>query len=308
MAETLVIPNFSEVNLAEKSEITAAVIAGGSTFVVENAQGLATDDYILLGQKGSETAEIVQVQSISTKTVTITGIFSHNHPKTEPIQKLKANKIRVYRTANVDGTEPGYDDFTTLVDTATIDPDNVSTEIVDSSGGSDYWYLFVYYNSTALSETSKTNAIRVRGSSYGDYVSVERVRREAGFQNNPYVPDDKIKECVDDAQSEVKGALKMAGYTLPLTTVPPVVRRATMFMAAGYLLMSDFGLGAVGTSKEGATKLEMGRKMLKDFLDMKVELLDNQESGLDQNDNIGLGGYPNNDTDPEPMFTMQQEF
>ena len=249
MAELLRLDNFGPLNVVETTQLDADADAGQAVVTVKNSQGFATGDFFRIGD--GEQAEIKKVLSISGNNITADTNFSFKHLKYEKLIKLFGDQIRIFRASNIDGSIPADESFTELA-TISIEADQLFTDYLDATGGSDFWYKFVYRNSDNLNTTDLADSIAVRGGDFGHYVSVSEIRNEAGFTNNPDITDQMIADRREDAESEVKGALSVAGYNLPLTNpIPAVIKNATKLLAAGYLLLQDYGVTAEGSNKEG---------------------------------------------------------
>lgn len=75
--------------------------SGISTIIVANTDGFAVNDYILLGNIGSENTEIVQVATVTEATSTITLIAASRfaHSESTRVTKIGYNQVRFYWTA-----------------------------------------------------------------------------------------------------------------------------------------------------------------------------------------------------------------
>lgn len=294
MATTLSLLNFSTANIAETTQVSTDASAGAVSVVVKNANNLAIDDYVVIGLLGSELSELKRITGLSTQTLTVSAT-SFAHKANEPVSELRGNQIKVYRAANVDGTQPSDGSFS-LLTTVDIDVDQPFTIYTDSTGGSDYWYKQTYYHSVSTAETAIADSTAVRGGDYGHYVTIEEVRIEAGFTNNPDVTDQMISDRRDDAESQVNGVLKSAKYTLPLTApYPPVIKNITKLLAAGYLLLQDYGVGADSTNKEGRAKIELAEMLLGKIMRKEIVLVDQFTSSELGSSSI-LRGWPDSST------------
>jgi len=292
MAELITIESFPQSNIAEQSTLTADAAAAQAVISVANVDTLAANDYVLVGIKGSETAQILQVLSIANLAVTFTGNLTVKHFKNEPIYKLKANQAKIYRAANVNGTAPVDADFSVLT-TLTLEADQLSTSYNDSGGGSSYWYKYLFYNSSTTSATPIADAIANRGGNYGLYTTVDAVRREAGLQNNRFIEDQLVYQKLIQAQSEANASLTLGGYSLPLEVVPELLVNAVQLLAAGYLLTMDYGVEHTGTNKDGTNKIKMARDILNGITSGATLLIDPVTSApVPQSVANGVNGYP----------------
>lgn len=290
MADLLVIENFPASNIAEQSYLTADAAAGQAVIAVENIDGYAVDDYVLVGVKGSETGQILKILSIASLQITFLTNLTSPHYRNEPIYKIKANQAKIYRASNVDGSIPADGSFASVT-TLTRQGDQVNSSYNDSTGGSGYWYKSTDYNSTSLVESPLADAVAVRGGNYGYYTTADDVREEAGFSNNQYITDQIVYDKLIKAQSEVNASLVIGGYALPLTAVPEIVANATMLLAAGYLLTKEYGPEHSGTNKEGTLKIAQARDLLKKIESGGAGLVDPiTQTPVAQSGNID--GYP----------------
>lgn len=292
MAEVLRPTNFDAINVLEKTELSADAAAGQKVANVLSAQGIATDDFYIVGELVGELAELAQLDSKTGNALTAVANLTQSHKKGEAVTKIFGNKIKLYRAANVDGSVPADGSFSEII-TLDIDVDQNYTEYTDSSGGAGYWYKKTYYNSENLSETDLADAVAVRGGNYGYYVTWEEVRGEAGLGGNKWIEASVYQDKLKKAQSEVNTSIRVGGYTLPLTVVPEVIKHATVLLAAGYVLTRDYGPENAGTSKDGERKIKQAREILKGIEDGSQPLTDDNTGADLANDTPGrVAGYP----------------
>lgn len=279
MATTLSLLNYGANNIAELTSLSADVAAAATTFTATNPNMLAADDWIVVGARGHEQCELRRVSTVSGTTVTVTAAFTFAHKQNEEVAELRGNQVRIYRAANVDGTAPATAAFALLA-TTTIDEDQLATIYIDSTGSSDYWYRQTYYHSVSAAETALADSASVRGADYGHYATLEEIRSESGFQASTSISDQKISDRRDDAESQINSVLRSARYTLPLDTVPAVIKNVTKILASAYLLIEEYGSGAEGTNKDGYTKKGLADGILADILSGRLVLLDQEYSPL----------------------------
>lgn len=310
MSQLLRPTNFDAINLAEKTELSADVASSQKDAGVISAQGIVADDFFVIGNLGAELSELSQLDTKSGNTLTAVANYANAHKRGDELTKLFGDKIRLYRAANVDGSAPADGSFS-LVTTIDIDVDQQYSEYTDPTGGDDYWYKKTYYNSQSTSETQIADSIAIRGGNYGYYVTAEEVQNEAGLKNNRWIPSSIYQEKLQFAQSEVNGSLKIGGYTLPLTTIPKIVKNATLLLAAGYVLVKDYGVSSSGTTKDGEAKIQQARDLL-----MKIEagdevLIDDSGNAMGQSNKVA--GYPDSTAEDQTpsearIFTINTKF
>lgn len=292
MANLITIENFPASNIAEISALSADAAAGQAVINVDNAQGIVVDAYVLVGIVGGEGGQILKVQSVSTNQITFTTNLTVKHYRGEAVTRIRSNQAKIYRAANVDGTAPGDGSFG-LLTTVTLEADQLFTTYNDTTGGDGYWYKQTYINDVSLVETALADAIAQRGGNYGNYTDVDSVRIEAGIQNNRWITDQFVYSKLLAAQSEVNASLSIAGYVLPLTSVPELVKQITELLAAGYVLIRDYGAEHESTNKDGFSKIKMAREMLAK-LESKETTLTDTTTGVALTSSNEVRGYPDN--------------
>lgn len=303
MSQTLKLTNYPVENIIEETLLNADMAAGTSMTVRDN-QGFSADDFILIGNKGSETGEIRTVATVNADlvSVTITAATKLAHDRFEPVYKLFGDQMKLYRAANVDGSIPANASFS-VVATIDIDPDQQSTAYTDSTGSSDYWYKRTFYNQTSTEETPLADAPAYRGAQYPAYATIEQIRNKAGLENNRWITDEKVDEKRRSAQSIIDARLQ-GTYTVPFT--PPVnqlINEITQLYAAGLLLTQSYSVGGAGVRTQGETMLnevtnDNGTGLL-DKLDSQVLRLTDL-TGTSETSTVAAIGYsswPNDSTE-----------
>jgi len=291
-SEIIQIENFPASNVKEVTKITADASAGQAIVVVENTDNIAVDDYVILGVVGGESAQLAQIDVISGLSITLDANLNLKHFDNEPFTIIKANQAKIYRATNADGTVPADASFSSLVATVSLQADQLYTEVTDTTGGSGYWWKYIFYNSTAVSSTNLSEALGFRGAGYGLYANTVDVRAEAGLNNNKWVSDQTIYGKLVKAQSEVNASLLIGGYTLPLSSpYPEVVSHAVILLAAGYLLTMDYGPEHNGTNKDGTLKIKQARDILAKLESGDTPLIDGA-GGVSVTQTSKVRGYP----------------
>lgn len=293
MAQTLFLPNFAENNLVgTQVQLTAQANAGASTLVVDNAADFSTA-YLLLGTPGDETTELLPNTNVTSGvSIPLISPTILQHLQYEPVQALFANKLKIYRATNVDGSQPA-DNLFTLLATISIDPTGDSTEYNDAAGGGGFWYKYTYFNSTNNSESDLASATAVRGSFTVNYCSVDEIRREAGFKYAPYVTNDQIDEKRQAAQDEINGALDEF-YQTPLQ--PPInswLKQITIRLSAGYLRKAQYSQSS-DAKLNGQDMIDDAQLDLDKLITKERVLADKQGKSLAGSGSTGgVSGWPN---------------
>ena len=311
MPEIVFVDSFQDFNIIQQSELTSDVSIAGTTLNIKNGNGFDTDHVILIGEAGAEGSEIRIPSDVSGKVITIDAL-TQDHKSGRKVYVLRANKARVYSAPNVNGTRPTTDTYS-LLSPVTHIGDKLEVEYNDTVGGSDFWYLYTFYNDipTTPVESSKILTDAIRGGNFGNYASPDQVRTEAGLDGNRWIKDSLIYEKLVSAEDEVNASLLIANYTLPLSVIPPKVSHATILLAAGYLLTTDYGAEHSGTNKDGEHKIAQARVILKEIEEGKGRLTD--ETGTIIQTGSKMAGWPNSTTksaDPKQpkVFSMSDVF
>lgn len=278
--ETLTLPNFADANILEYSELSADAAKDQAVIGLTNPNNIAALDYLVI-TPGTENGELRQINTggVTGSAITFSAALTLAHRNHEKVLKLFGNKIRVYRALNVDGYAPADSAFSVL-GFSLIDADQPNSSYTDSLGGADYWYKATYYNDQTGAETGLSKTEAVRGGGYGHYVGLDEICDEAGIDKSNNLDRTKVAQRREEAESEIKGALSSAGYTLPLQTsnavsyTPPVIVGVARLLSAGLALQRNFGTTKPSSAKDGKAKCDSARDTLERIGKNKVVLLD----------------------------------
>lgn len=146
----------------EKTYLTKPHSAGVTALTVKNNNKFATTLRILIGDMGTEKAEILTTAApTGNGTVNVTSPTIYDHPVDTPIYVLTYDQIKFYRSTT--GVAGAY----TILATVDMDVDNAEKKTVyaDSTALSTYYYEITYYNSLTTGESDYSDPIP--GSDYG---------------------------------------------------------------------------------------------------------------------------------------------
>lgn len=287
MPTTLNLESFNEINIRERSALTAGADVGDTTTQLASTEGFAAGDVIYIGQLSREGCEKAVIASVdNATTVTLDSALTLPHGRFEAVSSVVGNKIRIYRAANVDGSVPARESFTVLIDRE-IDPDQQTTYYTDSEGSSEYWYRYAYYNPVTEDETSLDDSVAVRGDDFGHYASLSEIRKEAGFDNAHNLNDTAIDQQRRNAESEINTALS-SKYTTPFSPVPEIIHTLTIQLAAGLLLQNAYR----GTDR-GKDKLKAARDLIHALQVGDQTITDENGSAITSGE--GISSWPGED-------------
>lgn len=311
MSTRLEADNLSSVNVKQQSMLNADVAGGATSITLWNASGILTNDWLFIGRQAAERCEMRQVSNVAGNVVTLSAALGFDHAKGDPIVAAYGNRVRFKYAPNTNGDLPAADQFA-LISGGEVEivADSAVTSFVDVSGTSGNWYLYVFYNSVTNAETDISAALRgaARGDDYGHYVELDSIRDEAGFKDANYVEDQLVDEKRADAEAMVNSKCSK------ITTVPflePYPRQIVMItrrMAAGWLLLKEYG-----PNTEGNPKSEAGQKLV-DWAELQLEGIENGKiplldaDGNDMRNTSSEFAFSPNAASDEPYFTMGQVF
>lgn len=262
-----------DVVLREKSFISADEVVGQTTISVENAQSFAANNFVVLGEIGNETAEIKKIASVGSDllSVVLTVATKFEHLKDSPIQVIRYDKRKFYRSSTETGAYTHLSAEGSPVDIQVDQPEG--TEFEDSSGISSSWYKATYYNSVDGSESSTDDAVATKAGDSQHYTSVYKIRVESGFEKNPYIGSDLVDRYRIEAEAQAEGSIAQA-YQLPFSSVPRIFQHIVTLLSAGLLLSKEYGLEAdVEVSKTGQRKIDRAEELLKKIADSSILLI-----------------------------------
>jgi len=198
---------FDNRNLTENqpyTSLTTALAAGVTTLVVVSNNGLADNDYLLIGKIGEQKTEIVQIGAAITPGTNITvGATAFAHDIDTPVTKIPYNQVRFYH-----GSTDVSTSSTALAAAQDINPSDVYTYYDDNTNTSGYGFVRAYNEETtkysnysdAIDYSEKTGYTprmlrRIRD-------KVRRLIRQTDEQDSDYT-NDEIDEEINMAQDEV---------------------------------------------------------------------------------------------------------
>jgi hypothetical protein len=160
MSTLLTASNLDFTENALKSYLLTNYLSGVTSIVVINSQGFAADDYILLGNISSETTEIVQVDTVTsaTHTLSLKAATKFAHAESTRATIIGYNQVRFYHTATA--TFSGIP--ANLLTTMNAQVDSFQTQYSDIANSTGFgWYTL--YNSTTTAESDPSAAIPYAG-------------------------------------------------------------------------------------------------------------------------------------------------
>jgi len=189
----------------EKTYLTAACAASATTITVRavDSNAWANNDWIIVGEIGTKTAEILQINGAVSDGTSLTidnagsGGTRFAHSVDEPVYRIDYNQIEFSRaTTKIAGTG-------TVLATNEVQPDDIYTRYEDTTNSTGYGFVrFKESDSSAYS--SYSDAIPYTGytkKSLGRMI--KGVRRRLGEESFKYVTDEDIIEEINEKQRDI---------------------------------------------------------------------------------------------------------
>lgn len=182
--------------IATKTFITTPVTAGGTSFPVKNINTFTSNWAIQIGNNGEERSEIKLISSISDLNLRTTGTATFDHPTDTPVYAIKYDQVIFKRsTSGTAGTATAFG-------TVTIQPDQLFTQIDDSTAQSGFAYKASFYNSVLAEETADSDWLTPAGYSFYSRARIrDRIKGklyDSGFIKNDETINDWINEWYEN--------------------------------------------------------------------------------------------------------------
>lgn len=187
----------------EKSYLSAAYSVGVTSIVIRNNDRFSVGGRILIGEMGSENAEMVTVSAVNADKVTLTvGATKFPHSASDPVYVLKYDQVRFYRSTTTIGGS--Y----TALDTVDLDVDNKDkkTYYDDTTGMTAYFYKVAYYHSIAATESELSEPIPGEGYSRKQVGTiVNDFLTEVGDLQQDYMKVPQILSLMNEVNEDLIG-------------------------------------------------------------------------------------------------------
>lgn len=186
-----------------KTILTASLAATGTTLTVASNDGLANNDYLILGRIGEEKTEVVKIgAAVSAGTSLTIGACVYSHDIDTPVTKIDYNQVRFYR-----GTTTVAADSTALAAAQAIDPTEIYSYYEDTNTTG---YGFIrFYNSTSANFSVYSDAVSYANKTgYTDRMlrsirnQIRRKIKQTDEANSDYT-NDEINEEINIAQKTI---------------------------------------------------------------------------------------------------------
>lgn len=198
--------SFPDLTQNEQTSLSTDHASGVSSLAVLNGLEFAISEFILIGNVGSETSEIIQIHAATTptaSTITLASATNFSHAGGERVIFCNFNQAVIQRSTD---SGSSYSDLVTI----SLRPDSTETYYnYTSSDGTDYFRV-KYKNSDSGLETNPSDGIIATGYSEGTVgYLLGQVRAELRFQwgDSDYTQEIAMTQ-INDCLRHIEGKLK----------------------------------------------------------------------------------------------------
>lgn len=167
----------------------------GSTTLSANGTFFSSEQYIIIGQPGSEKSEIVKINgSPSATTIICTPGISFSHNRGDLITFIEYNQIIPEKASSIDGSYSAL----TAID---INPQVVETYLQRTGDSVTDAYRFRFFNSTSGLYSGYSDAVVASG--YDDntvYAIKKRALSQLGEKVNDLITDDFLNDSLNEGR------------------------------------------------------------------------------------------------------------
>lgn len=237
MSVVLKADNRAVLQTAKFSYLTTSFSSAVATLTVLNGSFFAVNDYVLIGNFGSSSSEILKIRTVSNNDITFkdeagsTINTSFAHPESTRVTIIPYNQVRFYHTSTATFATG------TVLATSNISPSQFYTQYTDTSNTSGYGW-FVFYNQHTTTLSTNSNSIP-----YGGFISSTVQKTMANFYS--LLNDKELKSVTnDDAFNWLNEGYNNARNALNLVNTEYAasdeVSIAVVADTAEYALSTDF--------------------------------------------------------------------
>ncbi len=236
-----------------KSMLSDPIGAGQTTLLLDNTEGLETDDYIVIDPL-TENSEIRRISTITDKrTLELASAVNFRHSADLIIFKLPYNQMRFYYSSSADGTY-------TLIDTIDMSYATLFTTLEYPTGTNAQYFKRTLYNETTAVESEIAEADYFQSGVDSNYITTQELRAFCLLGVQDYPLDPELKMFIDLAE------LRM---TLDTDSANPgFLKLASLMLSKSFALRA---LAVKSVAKGYVTVNIEGRQITKSFQELVLE-------------------------------------
>lgn len=198
--KNLTIYNLPLIELQEVCHLTQDRAAGSGTLIVDNISGFSIGQYVLLGNFGEPTAEIIRIHTVTAPTgftITLNSNTLFDHYTDTPVTVLDYNQVEFSRAATLAGVKA-------VLATSAMSADRINTAYTDLVNTTGFGFARFKNSSTGLF-SDYTSGVPYAGNSY---LTVEHVLSDAcemaGVQfGEQYATESELISDINEAQDYI---------------------------------------------------------------------------------------------------------
>ena len=190
----------------ERTFLTAVIAAAGTTATVKavDTNAWADNDYIIIGEIGTENAEVLQVNGAVSDGTSLTidnngsGGARYAHSIGEPVYRIDYNRVEFSR--NTTDTSSGV----SVLATNEIQADDEFTRYQDTANTTGYGFVR-FNNQTATTFSPYSDGVPYTGytpRSLGRMIRIVR-KRLGGKEATKHIEDDEIRDEINEKQRDI---------------------------------------------------------------------------------------------------------
>lgn len=196
--------NLELVKDREKTYLTAAVAVAATSITVRavDTNAWADNDYIIIGEIGTKTAEVLQINGAVSDGTSLTidnngsGGARYAHAADEPVYRIDYNRVEFSRATTESGSK-------SVLATNEIQADDLFTRYEDASNTTGFGFVR-FNNQTSAAFSAYSDGINYTGYTRTSLGRMLRaVRRLLGDPDPEYITDEDIIEELDEKQRTV---------------------------------------------------------------------------------------------------------
>ena len=196
--------NVELIKNTEKTYLTASVAVAATTLTVRavDTNSMANNDYLIVGEIGSENAEIMQINGTVSDGTSLTidnngsGGTRYTHAIDEPVYRIAFNRIEFSRATTEGGTK-------SVLATNEIQPDDIYTRYEDVANTTGFGFVR-FNNQTTSAFSAYSDGIPYTGYTTKSLGRMQRmVRRHLNEPDVRFITDDDITEEINEKQRDV---------------------------------------------------------------------------------------------------------
>jgi hypothetical protein len=196
----------------EKTYLSAAVTAAGTTLTVQNIEGFAVSEYVIIGKLGEEKTEIVQLHASTAPTgstiTLVTGGVTFAHPINTPVTYIGFNQVAIVSATSKTGTYAACSGSP-----KSIEADQAFTEFDDSAGGTTTWYKVRYYNSSSAVYSAYSDPVKGTGYTEDSLRKIiDKANAICNDRDNKILTESEKIDFVNDGYKQVINRIEKADH------------------------------------------------------------------------------------------------